>query len=266
MARRDPVLKQRIFEARYEKGYRFLDRCGDALIMLEESLSKLTDHVWFPEEMAPTGARLICPDLEITLVFNARQLVVDQTPIPNIEAEFSDIAGTAFGLIRGRFDITKLNRLGSRRIKVIPMDSVEEAETLSTKQVPIKNWYSAWQPATEGYEPRAFDFKCVFELPDKSKGIRITAAPYSKVGADLKVNERLKHPPHLLHEGQHAALMEQLRRMKVRDTNPEAGLAVDIDYYLAWPPEKASISSFLNEASAEADKLEKEFLEKGNAK
>ena len=50
---------QWVFEARYERGYRYLDRCGDAMVILEEALPEVSDgHVWMTEEMQPKGARM----------------------------------------------------------------------------------------------------------------------------------------------------------------------------------------------------------------
>jgi hypothetical protein len=39
------------FTVRFVQGYRFLDRCGDAIIRLEETL----DEGWIPGELVPTG-------------------------------------------------------------------------------------------------------------------------------------------------------------------------------------------------------------------
>ncbi len=75
-------LIQNVFEARYEHGYRYLDRCGDAMVILEEALPSISNnHVWMPEEMQPRGARMKCPDIDVTVAFDTTRLVVDQNPV-----------------------------------------------------------------------------------------------------------------------------------------------------------------------------------------
>lgn len=61
MAKVKPKLVQNIFEARYEHGYRYLDRCADTMVILEEALPKIsTNSIWMPEDMRPQGARMKC--------------------------------------------------------------------------------------------------------------------------------------------------------------------------------------------------------------
>ena len=263
---RELIRKQRIFEARYEKGYRYLDRCGDVMAMLEDCLTEMTGCVWLPEEMAPTGARLICPQLEITLVLNARHLIVDQTPVPDVQCDFDAIAETSLAMILGRLEIRELNRFGGRRVSVLPTSSIDEAEGLSVRQIPVGEWYKGWLSASGGFERRAFDMRCVFELPDRSRGIRLKVGPFWKAGTEWKLDERLKSPPHLLPSGQREALMDQMKLRKQRQTDPEAGLVIDIDYYWVWPSGDAIVSDFLKSAWTEIDRLEKEFLEKRSTK
>ena len=78
MARVKPKLLQNVFEARYERGYRYLDRCGDVMVILEEALPSLSNNsVWMPDDARPTGARMKCPSLDVTVAFDTARLVVD---------------------------------------------------------------------------------------------------------------------------------------------------------------------------------------------
>jgi hypothetical protein len=79
---------------------------------------------------------------------------------------------------------------------------------------------------------------------------------YAAVGTELALDDRLRLPPHHLPEKQRQALIEQQRRAKQRQLKPEAGLLIDIDYYLIWPPEGFSVSQFLKDAQEAADILE----------
>ncbi len=257
-----PVLKQRIFEARYEQGYRYLDRCGDTMVILEGLLTEQTKLVWLPTEMVPTGARMQCPELDVHIVFNAYTLVVDQNPVGDVECDFDKIALAALSTLVARFDLQKIRRFGARRLKILPVesDSIDGADALSVQLFPVKDWR---KDRVQELTLRAVFGTSVFELPDRSKGIRIETKPFAKIGADLKIDERLKVPPHLLHTKQREALVEQLKRAKQRQHDPEAGLSIDIDYYWVWPPKEASPDDFLTEAQQEADRLETDFLSKG---
>lgn len=252
-----PVLRQRIFEARYEQGYRYLDRCGELLVLLEKQLTDLSGCVWLPGELAPTGATLKCPDLDITMVFDAFRFILDQSPVGEIECEFDELAVEVLATITGRLDLRQTQRLGARRVKILPADSIEDAEKLSLRVCPVREWCCSGQ---HELQPRAYEQASVFELPDRSKGVRILTIPYHKIGTELQLDERLKVPPHHLPSGQHTALVEQQRRLKQQQKDPEAGVRIDIDYYWIRPPKEWSVRQFLNDASQEAARLEEMLL------
>ena len=256
-ALRSPVLRQRIFEARFDGGYRYLDRCGDAMIILLDLLPGLTKVAWLPGEVAPKGARLICPALDITVVFDTYRLIVDQMPVGNVDCDFAEIASNALSTLKGRFDLRRMLRFGARRIKVIPTESVEEADRLSAKLAAPCPWEL---PATDSYELSEVSQTYVWETSDRSKGVRVSTSSYNKLGADFRVDERLKGPPHLLPEGQHEALIEQLRRRKLAEKDPESGVALDIDYYWVGPSADARVSEFLDLAGKTADSLEADVV------
>jgi len=239
-----PVPRQRVFEARYEQGYRYLDRCGDALLILEDMLSEATRCVWLPQEATPTCARLMCPDLDTYVVFNASSLIIDHQVIGEAQFDFVAVATTALSTLVGRFDLQKMRRFGFRRFIIVPAanDSIDDADRLSLRLPPVKEWLSSVDPE---FVTRSYEQVSVFETKDRSKGLRISTKPYTKVGSELHVDERLKIPPHHLREGQHKALVEQLRRTQARDRSPEAGVLVDIDYYWMWPPKDTNVKEFI---------------------
>lgn len=258
--RREPVLIQRIFEARYDQGYRYLDRCGDVMVILEELLKGDTKHVWLPQEMSPTGAKLKCPDLDVTIVFNSQRLVVDQNPVGDIEYDFANVAQATLATITGRFDLRTFRRYGSRRVKLVPADSVQGARELSVKRGFIEDWRGK---ANDELKLNEFQSSSVFEAADHSVGISIRTGPFARIGTDIEIDERLRHPAHLLPEGQHDVLMEQLKRRRKMERDPEAGLRIDIDYYRIEPPSDETVAGFLAEAAKEADRLEENFLSRG---
>lgn len=257
-SRIEPVLRQRIFEARYEQGYRYLDRCGDALLVLEELLADQTGCIWMTSEVSPKSARLKCPELDMVLVFDARRMVLDQNPVGDANCDFVGLAQDALATLKGRFDLRSMNRFGSRRTKVIAAGSIDEAEKLSVKWCPVRDWRASLPDALK---PREYDCVASFEADDRSKGVRITVKPYAAVGTELTLDDRLRLPPHHLPAKQREALVEQLRRARRRQQDPEAGLLLDIDYYRMWPTEGCNVGEFLKEAQEVADALEADLLE-----
>lgn len=250
-----PKLLQNVLEVRYKQGYRYLDRCGDAMVILEEALPIISDNkIWMPEQMAPTGARMKCPDLDLTLVFDASRLCLDQNPA-DISCPFKEIIQYALDTIAAKFSIKTLIRFGNRQKFILAKDSVEDAASLSLKLTPLNKWPIS---ELEDMSHRSYDATCVLENTDRSKGLRFSTGPIYMIGAPQKINELLKKPPHLLYEKQREALLDQLRRAKQRKEDPVAGLEVDIDYW--WiNPEEASIETFYEKSREVISELMKNF-------
>jgi hypothetical protein len=60
---------------RFIQGYRYLDRCGEALVKLENVLEK----GWLPAESAPKAGALRNDQLGMTSTFNSEGMTVQQT-------------------------------------------------------------------------------------------------------------------------------------------------------------------------------------------
>jgi hypothetical protein len=235
---------QRVFEARYERGYRYLDRCGDAMVILEEALPDVSDgHIWMPEEMQPKGARMKCPGLDLTLVFDTNRLCLDQNPV-DIDCRFEEISTYALDTIISKFAIEKITRFGSRHVSIVPSDSIDQAEMLSIKNIPLKDWLG---DDIDGLKHRAHEAVVAYDSEDRTEGIRIAVKAAHKIEAPQEIDRRLAAAPHLLPNGQREALLEQLRRQKQRKADPLAGLIVDVDYW--WTkPENPKIEDFFEAA------------------
>lgn len=256
MPKNEPKLNQNVFEARYEHGYRYLDRCGDVMIILEQALPAISDNkIWMPEEMAPKGARMKCPELELTLVFDAYRACIDQNPA-DTPCPFESISQYTFATLRSKFEIGKTTRFGNRKRYIIATDSVEQAEALVVKKAPCDGW-----PVSEfdDMKSRNCEATNVFENADRSKGVRFSIAPIFKVEAPLRLDKRLTMPPHMLAKDQREALIDQIKRQKQRQEKPLAGLQIDIDYWYL-NPEKVSVEAFLGISQKNIDKLIESFL------
>lgn len=65
---------QFFFAVRFDQGYRYLDRCGEAVIRLEDTL----DRGWIPGETIPTGGQFHNYSLGLWTQFNSSLLTVVQ--------------------------------------------------------------------------------------------------------------------------------------------------------------------------------------------
>jgi hypothetical protein len=256
MATEKVKLTQSIFEVRYEHGYRYLDRCGEVMVILEQALPRVTDgKIWMPEDMQPKGARMKCPDLDLTLVFDTNRLCIDQNPVDQ-ECQFEEISQYIWGTLASKFEIKTVMRFGRRKIYILPADSVESSEQLSVKKSPFQDWLSDMY---DGFKPRKCEASMSLENEDRSKGIRFTVEPVFRLGAPLAIDKRLNLAPHLLPEGQHEALVEQLKRAKQKQEDPVAGLMVDIDYW--WIKQnKMEIPEFYGESEKKIEDFLNKFL------
>ena len=226
------------------------------MVILEEALpSKSNNSVWMPEDMAPTGARMKCPDIDLTLAFDTWRLCLDQNPA-EAQCPFEDLAKYAFDTVVSKFDISKITRFGNRQRYILATDSVEQAEGLSVKKVTVQDWLKT---PPDKMQLKSCDVSTVYEKADRSAGVRLSVAPVFRVGAPLAIDKRLTMPPHLLKEGQREALIGQLQRKKQRETEPLAGLEVDIDYW--WlNPEEGTLERFFQSSKKEIDGLLKSFV------
>jgi hypothetical protein len=256
MAGSSPKLLQQVFEVRYERGYRYLDRCGDAMVILEEALPSISDSkVWMPEDAQPQGARMKCPDLDLTLVFDAGRLCLEQNPAEKA-CPFGNICEYALGTIKSKFDVGEITRFGHRRMCIVPTDSVEKAEELSVKYAAKSNL----ECVSDGMEASSYEAAITKETADKSQGIRLGVKPVQQLNAPLKIDARLQKRPHMLERGQREALLGQLRRAKQRETNPLAGLLIDIDCWSLYPSD-LTVDGFLQEADSQIKEITSSFLE-----
>src|SRR6185437_7870270 len=198
---------QQVFEARYERGYRYLDRCGDAILVLEEHLNAETGKVWIPTDMQARGSVIKCPELDVVISFSHERLFAVQQPM-TVEADFSSICQILFATLVGRFDLRVFTRAGSRRIHIQGTDSIEEANSLMMKLSPLGRW--PFRESLRDFGPKEADIVTVQE--NETEGVRFELKAGHQLGAPEEIDERLKIPSRFLPERQDKALREQLQR------------------------------------------------------
>jgi hypothetical protein len=257
MAKRRTKLLEQVFEARYERGYRYLDRCGDAMAVLEDMLSAEMGKIWMPSEMTPKGAVLKCPEEDMTVSFDTDKLVISQRLIDE-PTDMGNVAQLSLAVITGRFDLKQFIRFGARRVHMIPADSIAEAEAMSVSLSPVQNWPIS---PPSGFLPHDSGILCVYETEDRSVGYRLDIHAGFTIDAPEQVDPRLRQSPHLLPAGQREALINQMHRRKQREQAPLAGVVVDFDYYAVRPVDMA-VREFLARADVLEDAMIKGVLEK----
>jgi hypothetical protein len=68
-----PFLQKIVFELRYAQGHRYLDRCGETFIEIEDRVPG-----WVPQEVTPSSGALIHLEKEILFNFNSYKLGLSQ--------------------------------------------------------------------------------------------------------------------------------------------------------------------------------------------
>ncbi len=87
---------------RFIRGYRYLDRCGEALIKLEDVL----DSKWIPGEISPKGGVIRNDVLGMETTFHSEGLNVTQSGLISFE-HFRDQACKIVDVLRSTFSVDK---------------------------------------------------------------------------------------------------------------------------------------------------------------
>jgi hypothetical protein len=91
------------FTVRFDQGYRYLDRCGEAVIKLENTL----DPGWVPGEFTPASGNLRNYTLGLAAFFNTTSLSVVQAEFLSFE-HFLDQTCKIYDVVRGTFEIKRI--------------------------------------------------------------------------------------------------------------------------------------------------------------
>jgi len=251
-----PKLLQRILEIRYNRGWRFFDRCGEILYIFEQLLPTETGKTWLADDIGPAGAKVKCPELDVDLTFSAQMLHIEQSPAEEL-FDLEHLGRVVYATIAARLDLREVTRMGFRQIWLVGTDSIEEAEHQSIVRAPCSGGWPVLD--NDAIRSRSVEVVTTYESHDHDRGVRFAMRPGFKLDAPLHIDSRLRQPPRSLPEGQREALIQQLRRRKQLETGPQAGVLVDVDYYLTNPKDM-SVQSFLRQAVPESDRFLSTFL------
>jgi hypothetical protein len=109
---------------RFVKGYRYLDRCGEAMVRVEE----LDEH-WVPGEVSPTKCVMNNFKLGLKLTAQSEFMQVEQTEFISLE-HFQDQTCRIYETLWKLFGVQRVLTPGLGIKLRIPCRSTEEAESL----------------------------------------------------------------------------------------------------------------------------------------
>ena len=110
------------FSVRFVQGYRYLDKCGEALVRLEDTL----DAGWIPGEASPTSGVLQNYSLGLGANFNTKSLSVNQTEFISFE-HFAHETCNIYEILRSTFGIKRILAPSFRALFQVGFSTVDLA-------------------------------------------------------------------------------------------------------------------------------------------
>lgn len=112
------------FSLRFLRGYRYLDRCGEALIRLEDAL----ENGWIPAETLPSSGTMRNDELGLVAHFNAEGLQVQQHEVFSFDT-FRDQSCKIFDVLRTVLEIKRINVPAVQTTNQRGFENVDDAES-----------------------------------------------------------------------------------------------------------------------------------------
>ena len=212
---------------RFIQGYRFLDRCGESLIALENTLAP----GWIPTETSPTTGSMRNDQLGLALAFNSEAMNVRQSEFLAFD-HFRDQSCRIYETLWQTLGINRVN-VPSLRFQLQKGFSEERADEAEAFLWKMK--LSDPNPkllAVLGGEHAAFDFTVVTEQEVKDAGVPILQrrrfqASVVRQAKQQTLDSRILQRASLLPAKQNEALRAMLR---MKSSHPEiAPVAVQVD-------------------------------------
>ncbi|GAX59105.1 chemotaxis protein histidine kinase and related kinases [Candidatus Scalindua japonica] len=237
----DLILQKIVFEARYKQGYRFLDRCGETMIDVENKIKG-----WIAGEAVPTGGSMVNELENMFFNFNSSKLDLSQhyTNISNYK-NFIDYSYKFFDITKKNLGLKEYSRFGLRFWFLYPVDSMEKGRNILHKS----HIFRENKEVENIFGKKVKDKSAVIVLEEEEKGIRVSLALALKKGMDIKIeqSEPMSTRPHELPRGQKEALMKQLKKIKKKKEDPDIAILLDIDNYIN-NPQAEYLNNFINES------------------
>jgi hypothetical protein len=228
-----PHLNKLMFELRYAQGHRYLDRCGETIIEIE-------DHApgWISREVTPSGGGLIHMEKDIAFTFSSYKLDAGQDD-PKDTRGFCEQVGLLTDIVCKILGISTYIRIGVRFIFLYPAASMEEAEELVRRSKVVVPDPKLVEMFGEGLRAQ----KHIFIFEKGQAGRRVEIGGLRREEGKLPP-ELLSTEPKNLPKGQREALARKLMETKRYSEAPRFSLQVDVDNY-EYDPESFDVRSFI---------------------
>jgi hypothetical protein len=232
-----PFQEQAILEIRYLKGYRYLDRCGETLIEIEEKLPN-----WVPSEISPTRGVLVDMDNNLTLSFDCAAFNIKQEDREGTE-RLAENAKALIKIVFSNFGISNLNRIGARFIYRRAVTSIEEGENLIRKMelVSVSGRLTSIVPRKLTRQNHTLTFE------ENNVGYRLILKTVERIRGEFPP-ELLKISPHMLPKNQREQLLRKMQSESTYRNDPRFAVYLDMDAYHIDPPEGTDPLTFFIEA------------------
>jgi len=228
-----PYFEKIVFELRFASGHRYLDRCGETLIEIEERLPD-----WVPQEISPSRGSLANLSKNIVFNFNSYKLDSGQDE-PKGTEYFREQTALLTDIVCKTLSLSRFIRIGVRLYFLFPAESMDSAEEMvrQSRFVDI----SAKLRDTCGSKVRAQKHVVIFESGNEGRRIEIGAVRREE---GRLAPQLLSVEPRLLPKGQREALLRKLQETKRYGEDPRFALQIDIDNY-ELEPESFNVPAFI---------------------
>lgn len=158
-------------EAKFDQGYRYYDRCGEAL-----SRIKALDDGWSPKRIAQDTGLLVHESYPLVCRMNSEQVFISKDGnewLPHLELEalskvIAEKMGLIYPIITEIFEVPNSIRIGARFSFIASADSLEDAQSFVATRTAGR-----FREVVEGaFRSQVFGGEVKYELEDAETGIR----------------------------------------------------------------------------------------------
>lgn len=240
-------LHQALFTLRPIQGYRYLDRCGEFIVKLEDSL----DKGWIPKDLTPQGATLNNHDLSMSIRVDSSSLSMSNDNILDIPT-FMDQLCRTYDIFHKTFSIARFNAPSLQSTWQKNVESAEAAEA-ALAQMGLCSARSGLEQLMGGTQS-AMSFVLCTEEDTVWKEYSV----FRRVRLESKGLKQIRQPPFDERLIQRARLLpkkqeEALRALlKLREQQPTvlpfaAQLSVELAYESEFSTKQLDFPSFVSD-------------------
>ncbi len=229
---------------RFVQGYRFLDRCGEALVKLEEALHK----DWIPTEATPKGGAVRNDTLGMVAAFNSEHVTIQQSEFLSFET-FRDQTCTLVDVLRSTFQI---ERFVGPAVAVIFQRQFKDGDVETPDRILREMNLMTSSPklqAAIGGDPAGVTFALVTQAGQEWHGVpvklfrRIEGRVVRQVAAQ-PFDERLLRRAGFLPEKQRNALLGLQRLRDMHPTRASVAIEINLETFLEGEIDKSELNVY----------------------